>query len=246
MPDGTLLSMPIPTEDNVSYSDIAWNGISYADILKQINPKDEYTTCHLDPDIRDNRIHPIDGWKPAFGQISAAQGLLSNAGVQVGDLFLFFGWFRQVEETIQGYRFASKSNEDFYKGHDLQIIYGYMEIGEIITDQDEIRRFYWHPHASDLRTKYSSNALYLPSEKLSLNPTLKGYGVLDYREDRVLTMKGKNRGTWNEYPFLMPEHVYGIKKNSAKDGGLYYAGIWQELVVNESDDLMEWAKRVIC
>ena len=128
---------------------------------------------------------------------------------------------------------------------ELQIIYGYMEIGEIITDQDKIRKFYWHPHASNLHTKHANNALYLPTEKLSLNPSLKGYGVLDYREDRVLTMKDKNRGTWNEYRFLMPEHVYGNKKNSAKDGGLYYSGIWQEMVVEESDGLLEWVKQVI-
>ena len=171
MPDGTLLSMPIPTEDDVLYSDIAWNGITYSDILGQINQKREYTTCHLDPDIRDNRIHPVDGWKAAFGQISAAQGLLLNAGVQVGDLFLFFGWFRQVEETAKGYRFVSRNHPDFYRGHDLQIIYGYMEIGEIITDQDKIRKFYWHPHASNLHTKHANNALYLPTEKLSLKLT---------------------------------------------------------------------------
>jgi hypothetical protein len=72
-----------------------------------------------------------------------------------------------------------------------------------------------------------------------------GYGTLNYRKDRVLTMKNKGRATWNEYEFLMPEHVYGNKKNSAKSGGIYYAGIWQELVVYESAGLIEWAKQLL-
>jgi len=73
----------------------------------------------------------------------------------------------------------------------------------------------------------------------------KGYGTLDYRVDRVLTMENRNRGTWNELPFLMPEHVYGKRKNCAKDKGLFYNGIWQELVVYESDGLLDWVKEII-
>ena len=58
-------------------------------------------------------------------------------------------------------------------------------------------------------------------------------------------MEGKGRATWNEYEFLKPEHVYGNKKNSAKGEGLYYCGIWQELVVHESDGLLEWVKGIL-
>lgn len=245
MPDGTLLSMPIPDREGVSFSDIAWNGITYADILRQTSKKGSHDMCHLDPDIRNNRVKLVEGWTPAFGQIGAAQGLLANAGVEKGDIFLFFGWFRQIEETVNGYQFASRKNKDFYYGNDLQVIYGYMQVGEILSDQDEIRKYYWHPHASELHTKKANNVLYLPSDYLSMERTLKGYGVLDFRKDRVLTMEHKSRGIWNEYSFLMPEHVYGNKKNSAKDGGLYYSGIWQELVVYESDGLIDWVKHVI-
>lgn len=58
-------------------------------------------------------------------------------------------------------------------------------------------------------------------------------------------MEGQNRGTWNNLSFLRPEHIYGNKKNSANGSGLYYSGIWQELVVFESDGLIEWAKSII-
>ncbi len=245
MPDGTLLSLPIPSGDNVRFSDIAWDGITYSEILRQITPQRSYDKCHLDPDIRKNRINKVKGWRPAFGQAGAAQGLLSNAGVETGDIFLFFGWFRQVEKTGKEYCFASRNNIDFYHGNDLQVIYGYLQVGKIIKNQDEIRKYYWHPHSSKEHLKCANNALYLPTARLSIIPDMKGYGTLDFRKDRVLTMEHKPRATWDKYPFLMPEHVYGNKKNSAKNGGLYYSGIWQELVVYESEGLLEWVKQVI-
>lgn len=34
MPDGTLLSMPILDSAGIPFSDIAWKGMTYADILK--------------------------------------------------------------------------------------------------------------------------------------------------------------------------------------------------------------------
>ena len=245
MPDGTLLSMPIPSDDSVSYSDISWNGITYSDLLKQLAPDRKYDKCHLDPDIRDNRIVKVDGWQPAFGQTASAQGVLANAGVEVGDIFLFLGWFRQTEKTEDGYRYVRSNTSDFYKGNDLQIIYGYMQIGEIIHDQQEIKKYYWHPHSSDVHTVNPNNTLYLPANNLSIMPKMKGFGTLDYRKDRVLTMEGMGRATWNEYEFLMPDHIADNRKNSAKGKGLYYCGIWQELVVYESEALIDWVREIL-
>lgn len=246
MPDGTLLSMPIPSNDDIGYDELLWGDNTYKDILGQLKPRKEYGKCHLDPDIRGNiRKTAITDWKPAFGQISAAQGVLNNAGVEPGDLFLFFGWFRPVEKTDKGYRFARKGSGDFYSFADMQVIYGYMQVGEIIKQPERIREYYWHPHSSKDRTEDKTNALYIPADSLSFDSSRKGYGVLDFRKDRVLTMEGKSRGVWNQYEFLKPENIYGKKKNSAKDAGLYYCGIWQELVVFESDGLLEWVREII-
>ena len=246
MPDGTLLSMPIPSSDADSYSDLRWNDITYNDILSDLRPNRSYAGCHIDPDIRvNNRIKPVDNWAPAFGQIGAAQGLLANAGVECGDIFLFFGWFRHIEQTAKGYRYVKRKGEDFYSYSDMQVIYGYMQIGEILTDPEKISEYSWHPHSSYKRLQSSNNALYLPSGSLSLSPEFNGCGTLDFRKDRVLTMEGKGRATWNEYEFLKPEHVYGNKKNSAKGEGLYYSGIWQELVVFESEGLLDWVKGIL-
>ncbi|MBQ7568205.1 hypothetical protein IJT17_05295 [bacterium] len=72
-----------------------------------------------------------------------------------------------------------------------------------------------------------------------------GYGTLDYRQDRVLTKENCSRATWNALPFLMPEHVSDNRKNSAEGDGLYYSGIWQELVIKESDGLLDWVKSIL-
>ena len=246
MPDGTLLSMPIPSNDNVLYDELVYDGISYSEILSQLAPHKEYGRCHVDPDIRENcRRNSVQNWNPAFGQIGAAQGVLNHANVEVGDIFLFFGWFRKTELFNGQYRFVRRDTGSFYDHSDLQIIYGYMQIGEIITDKKQIAQFTWHPHSSDSRINNGSNTLYIPSKKLSILSEFDGYGTLDYRTDRVLTMDGKPRATWNAYPFLLPEHIYGKRKNRATGAGLYYCGIWQELVINESDGLVNWVKSII-
>ena len=246
MSDGTLLSMPIPSEgDKDTYEDLSWNGMTYLDLLKKLNPKGTYCHCHIDPDIRENcRTIPIPGWKPAFGQINAAQGVLANAGVEVGDIFLFFGWFRQIEGYKDSFRYARKKDRDFYGYADLQVIYGYLQVGDILIGKEAMRGYPWHPHSSYSGNSETSNALYLPSERLSLNPNKKGYGTLSFRKDRVLTMEGKSRATWIPHPFLMPERIYGDRHNSS-DQGLYYAGIWQELVISESPELLDWAKSIL-
>ena len=246
MPDGTLLSMPIPSDDEANYDDLYYNGISYSRILQQIAPQKTFGHCHVDPDIRVNcRKREIENWRPAFGQIGSAQGVLTNAGVESGDLFLFFGWFRKVELYNGCYRYISRRKGNFYDHSDVHVIYGYMQIGEILTTRDRVSMYPWHPHASNSRIGNGTNAIYIPTDTLSFLPEYRGYGTLDYRVDRVLTMENRNRGTWNELPFLMPEHIYGKRKNCAKNKGLFYKGIWQELVIDESDGLMDWVKQII-
>ena len=252
LPDGTLLSLPIPGESNTKYSDIAFNGEKYSEIIGRLYPgffDSNENTCHLDPDIRkDLRCNPVKGWKPAFGQTDTAQGQLRNAGVEPGDIFLFFGWFRGVDENYNYIKNSKKRfNNDFYSYADTQVIYGYMQIGKIITDPDEIKKFYWHPHSEGDYGK--NNTLFIPSKRLIINgeDCGPGYGTLDFAEKRVLTKKGFTRANWDKKEFLLPDKVYGNKKNSSRKPGetIYYAGQWQELIIYESPGLIEWVKEII-
>ncbi len=99
LPDVTLLSLPIPSKnDGVKYLELYYEEKSYFQIIKELKPGTkikEYYNCHLDPDIRDLKI--VNDWAPLFGQEGGAQTHLVNNNVCEGDIFLFFGWFKQTE-----------------------------------------------------------------------------------------------------------------------------------------------------
>ena len=78
-------------------------------------------------------------------QIDAARTHLCNQGVGTGDLFLFFGWFRETEY---------KNGKLSYKGPSsgFHAIYGYMQVGEIIKKESDIPEWLkTHPHAFNYR-----------------------------------------------------------------------------------------------
>ena len=116
--DGTLLSLPIPQEndtktfDDLWYDDKTYNEKTYSEIIKELKPNWQYPannksgiipiknkqTVHLDPDLRIGTLKDRpDDWKAIFGQSAAAQGHLNNKGVGVGDIFLFFGTFGETK-----------------------------------------------------------------------------------------------------------------------------------------------------
>ena len=156
MPDGTLLSLPIPdNEDANTFSSLQWEGRSYYDIIHSLNPKTFITSdsrCHLDPDLRFDVKNREPNWKPAFGQMNA---------------------YRK-------------------NGLDAHIIYGYMQIGEIIERKEDVPDWLKdHPHfAYDNAWEGNKNAIFLPSDKLTLIPSLCGCNNLRFRRDRVLTKEG--------------------------------------------------------
>jgi hypothetical protein len=100
--------------------------------------------------------------------------------VSIGDIFLFYGWFRETE---------LKDGHLQYKkdGLEAHIIYGYMEIGKIIGRKEDVPE--WckeHPHYEhkyDKAWNSYNNAIFLPSEHLTFLPSLKGCGILNYRKD---------------------------------------------------------------
>ncbi len=100
MSDGSLLSLPIPYEqDIIKYTDLSFQVKSYFDIIKELSSVDKKLlknhTAHLDPDIRFECLPKRNkDRRPVFGQSDAALGHLNKQGVSGGDIFLFFGWFR--------------------------------------------------------------------------------------------------------------------------------------------------------
>jgi hypothetical protein len=245
MPDGTLLSLPIPSgdDDNVNtYSSLYWNEISYYEIIHSLKPKTKIKPddfCHLDPDLRKDVCNRKPGWKPAFGQIDSALTHLRNNHVSEGDLFLFFGWFRKTE-VKEGQLVYVKESPDQH------IIYGYMQIGEIIENKDNVP--HWlekHPHYdyNNLWCK-NSNAIFLPSEVLSFDSEKKGCDILNFRQDRVLTKDGMSRGCW-DLPQFFKEVQITYHPHPWKDGYFKSAGRGQEFVLDATPAIIDWTTKIL-
>lgn len=252
MEDGTLLSFPIPADedDKGKFEDLFYFEESYDKILKDLNYKEnpKRPNCHLDPDLSmDRRKNEIKGWCPIFGQVnSSAIYLLKNVKVEEGDLFLFFGNYHKVRCVDGKYEYIKKTG-DFYSDNDLQVIWGYMQVGKIIEDPEKQRKYSWHPHAGDwYLAQKPTNVMFIASDKLSFNEDMPGAGALTFREDRVLTAPNCNKATWIKRSVYDVDSIIGNRKNSSKiDNGIYYAGVWQELGLRETLECEEWAKSVI-
>ena len=210
LPDGTLLSMPIPSDDSVKYEELTINDKTYYSLTKELKSSFPYINCHLDPDIRKGCKKREENWCAAFGQAGAALTHLNNNGVSVGDIFLFYGWFKQTEYDKNGkLRFVKNAP-------DLHIIYGYMQIGKILTDYNDIKKIYWHPHADIKRKDDKLNAIYLPSENI-LDLNQNGYGIFVYSDDLVLTKVGHSRSHWELPRCLVGKNISYHNETNVKE-----------------------------
>jgi hypothetical protein len=281
MIDGTLLSLPIPQEnDTKTFDELYYNDkASYIEIIKELKPNWQYPankksrtiptkdkqTVHLDPDLRKETLKDrLDDWKAIFGQSAAAQGHLSNQGVDLGDIFLFFGTFGETK--YENGKLVYNTKSDYPDG--AHVIFGYLQIGEIIKlkdpqdydalQNDPLRNYAKnHPHAyKEYRDQNNrariKNCMYVASEKLtSLGLDLPGAGPLDYNnKKRVLSKKGLNKSQW-DYPFTEFRNLK-ISYHSEKafqEGYFQSAAKGQEFVIDTNnklqEELMKWVKDLI-
>jgi hypothetical protein len=242
LPDGTLLSLPIPSKsDNVMFSDLKYSDKSYYNIIKELKPGSAirpHYTCHLDPDIRSEIIERPPGWKGLFGQKGSAQGHLVNEKISIGDLFLFFGWFKETELNDGNLQYIRKAP-------DLHVIYGYMQIGSIFNSAESLpESAKYHPHADYFNTN-KNNALYEAAESLSFNSALPGSGCLSFNPHLILTKKDRNKSQWELPDFFKDLRITYHTKDSFKDGYFDSAKKGQEFVIEDNDKLTEWVKSSI-
>lgn len=200
-------------------------------------PKDKM--CHLDPDLRKDVRNRLPGWKPAFGQSGGALTHLRNFGVSKDDLFLFYGWFKETEIS-QGKLIYKRGAKD------LHIIYGYMQIDEIIERKADAPDWLKdHPHIGDKKDrKEEKNAIFLPTDKLSFMPNVNGCGLLNFRNNRVLTKEGMSRGKW-DLPEFFKEVQISHHPDPWKDGYFQSAAIGQEFVMEATPQILEWVKKIL-
>jgi hypothetical protein len=236
LPDGTLLSLPIPTsESGRRFPDLEHQGLRYSDLIVALggDPAVADGCCHLDPDLRPGTA---SGWVPAFGQTGAAQTHLASQGVGIGDLFLFFGRFRQTECAPDGrLRYVQTAPVQ-------HIVFGYLQVGAVVQG-DRVRDYPWHPHAENPHP-LPNNTLYLAGDRLTFSDVA-GSGVLDCRDDRVLTAPGHTQSRWRLLDWMSTATTSYHTQASIKDGYFQSAAKGQEFVVAESPQAQEWADSVI-
>ena len=206
LPDGRMVSLPIPerpaaiTPASRTYDQIRAGGVSVGSLVQDLTRGvvAPHRAAHLDPDLEASSIRSRPrGWKPAFGQTGAAASHLRNQGVGPGDVFLFFGWFRQVVESVPG-RFQWQAGAD-----DIHACFGYLQIAERLpaTPLSALPRWLaGHPHYKPVPYG-ATDDVYIATDRLSLpgHRTVRpGGGLLGpYQSSYRLTAPGRTRSIWH-------------------------------------------------
>jgi uncharacterized protein (DUF433 family) len=189
-PDGSMFALPIPDPlSPIRYMDITWRGRDIGSLVSSLTrgrQRHDYR-AHLDPDLRQEVLPREYGWRPTLGQNGVAQRHLEAQRVGPGDIFLFWGLFRRVDEGLN------------WRGPKEHRIWGWMQIGSVVSVDLEVRprRTEWrwaerHPHLAVAPDE--KNTLYLGTDNLTLpsGETIgAGYGTFDFVDlRRQLTATG--------------------------------------------------------
>jgi hypothetical protein len=228
LPDGRMISLPIPDyRGDTRYRDIQHD----VDIWKLVGDLSQGrylggNKAHLDPDLHEAALPRMEGWRGAFGQTSAAASHLLNQNVGVNDIFLFFGWFRDVELKDGRWRYAAK-------GRSIHALFGWLQIGEMLslatgkpaTWQQRHPWLHSHPHVK--RGAEPLNHIFVGQPLIQGVTGLKdtiGYGVFSKLDDKlILTKRGsRNRSVWSVPGWFHAEHGSPLSYHS--DPGRWTAG----------------------
>jgi len=203
-PDGQMMSLPIPSSPSPTTIRKLYPGRhDLGKIVEELtNGKvTRKEQIHLDPDLDSQALPRVPGWHPAFGQTNAAQTHLKDHGVGQGDLFLFFGWFREVELSKQGiWRYKPKSPN-------LHVIFGWLQIAQVLKVGDNTaqykKEYPWlarHPHLHGHRD--NNNTIYVGAgtrrSKYEKDGKNLGGGIFrSIKETLILTERGQHkRSVW--------------------------------------------------
>lgn len=252
-PNGLMASLPIPDNNtSIYYKDLKLNeNFSYLDLMNQLGLSkkfNKYSTAHIDPDINESILDRPSNWQAIFGQDNSSASHLNNQNVSIGDIFLFFGWFKKCIKTSLGYKYDPKDKNGRH------IIFGYMQVGKKIiinNDSNYPKSYLLHPHFEYRDRK--NNTAYIAADFLKFNSTISGAGTFKYNDDLVLSLDNIDRSIWKLPSFFHPS--YGTKmtyhtnpqKWQKNDSfcTLQTVGRGQEFVISNNSSVEEWAKNII-
>jgi len=238
--DKRLFSIPIPSKNPSphKYREVEIDGITADQALREASVRsvtvDDY--CHLDPDLR-------KGFG-LFGQASSSQSELRNKGVGKGDLFLFFGWFKQFSLA----------------GEDLHHLFGWLQVEKILEKYSDITNYLSeqklvHPHGFGKSSPFPNNALYIGRDRIKLSNRVTeapGFGLFrKSHPELILTRKKHTRSEWS----LPKKYFLGAKNpflnrlqwEDADQCSLKCRGQGQEYILNaeQNPKFISWAINLI-
>ena len=223
-PDGSMASFPIPYPGAQHQM---WEVLSGQHNLGHVvedltrlkkKPITRMSEIHLDPDLRRSLANRCSDWRAALGQDGAAQTHLVNQNVDIGDIFLFFGWFRRVEKR-QNQNGTSATWNFVLGAPDVHVIFGWLQVGSILrvgkhpTPGSHPAWLNEHPHIRDANKFPANNTLYISSDQLVIDGVwtgLPGGGTFEeFSSLRQLTDPANLRRTaWQLpdwfHPFVNP------------------------------------------
>ena len=218
--EGRPVSLPIPDSKGFSRTTYAQRGLGELVEAATKGRVARDALCHDDPMfVRDGTC--------IFGQCGGAQTHLDNQGVGIGDVFLFFGWFRGPD------------------GEDHHRIFGYQRIEEIVRLADAgeaaLDRFraHDHPHAYGYHHPNRSDTLYVGEGRTALTAS----------ELLRLTAPGETRSLWQVPPWLREVGLsyHGDPKRWPAPDRLVSAAQGQEFVadISASPQGQAWLESVL-
>lgn len=258
LPNGTPLSLPIPDVLGVkTYSDMSLQEplaprADMASLVEDLTKRrvQRERIAHIDPDLHHAALPRRAGWRGAFGQVEAALGHLDNQGVTTGDVFLFFGWFRDVVQIDGRWTFTGQACG-------RHVIFGWLQVGERIEvrpgqERSILQKHPWltdHPHMHAPAGMFAGkNVIFIASPSLTLPGVscegIPGAGVFRRTSvDSVLTATGAAKRShwrlpiWTASDSLRPPLSYHAKPSrwSVVEGDAAYlrtVGRGQEFVLN--------------
>jgi hypothetical protein len=199
LPDGSLCPLPIPSREPPRLRDVMWRGEPLSRVVSAITNERmrPHHGVHLDPDLQPLARPRAPGWRPLFGQDGAAAIHLKNRGVGVGDLFLFFGWFRRTV-YVNGYLAFDRDAPDWH------VLFGWLQVADVLHPNTNRRSVPpWaaeHPHVRRAASMSVENTVYVASERLELpgvTGQIPGAGVFErFWPGLRLTGEGQRRSVW--------------------------------------------------
>lgn len=250
--DNKFVSLPIPRADSGDfYKNLMFSSNeSYLKVMKELGIK-LYSEAHLDPDLQKTIVNERpEKWRGLFGQSGTSQGTLHNRNVGEGDIFLFFGWFKEAKKVDGIWRYSLNVP-------DIHAIFGYLEVDRVLDIKARNSVPPWteyHPHIKG-RKEYGKqrNSVYMATPTFSSNPNKPGWGSFNYNRQLVLTKDGAENKSFWELPscfqkeqgnFTHSLKIWNVMPNGCVEMQTYGRGD-QEMYISSNPKVVAWAENLI-